>query len=281
MATQVGVLQNARLKARVVPREHGAWGMLFVPMVSGAVVAGSAASRNYTAFAVFLLAALSLFWMRTPLEAWLGTTAIKAQSTTERLTVAQVTLALAFVSALATGWLFRSGYTRGLLAIGGVAAIAFASQALIKGLGRAGRMPAQIVGAVGLTATAAGAYYVITGRLDATAISLWLANWLFAADQIHYVQLCIHGSRTATLSEKLRMGFGFIAGQLMLVLVLVLATLLGYVSWLVLLAFTPALARGTTWFFRGLKPLQVHKLGFAELRQALLFGALLCIAFLY
>jgi hypothetical protein len=108
-----------------------------------------------------------------------------------------------------------------------------------------------------------------------------VANWLFAADQIHYVQLCIHGSRTATLAEKVRLGAGFIVGQLLLVLVLLLAILLGYVSWLVLLAFIPALLRGTTWFFRGRKPLQVQKLGFAELRQALLFGTLLSIAFLY
>lgn len=281
MATQVSVLQNARLKAMVVPREHGAWGMLFVPMFSGAVVAGAATSRNYTAFAVFLLAALSVFWMRTPLEAWLGTTAIKAKTPAERRTVAQVTVVFSIVAVLATGWLFQSGYTRGLLAIGAVAAIAFAAQALIKGLGRASRMPAQVVGAIGLTATAAGAYYVITGHVDCRAISLWVANWLFASDQIHYVQLCIHGSRTATLSEKVRLGVGFIVGQLLLVLVLLLAILLGYVSWLVLLAFIPALLRGTTWFFRGRKPLQVQKLGFAELRQALLFGTLLSIAFLY
>jgi hypothetical protein len=40
------------------------------------------------------------------------------------------------------------------------------------------------------------------------------------------------------------------------------------------------LFRGTLWFVRGRQPLDVHKLGYSELRQALIFGALLCAAFL-
>jgi hypothetical protein len=34
------------------------------------------------------------------------------------------------------------------------------------------------------------------------------------------------------------------------------------------------------WFVRGRQTLDVHKLGYSELRQALIFGALLCAAFL-
>ena len=49
---------------------------------------------------------------------------------------------------------------------------------------------------------------------------------------------------------------------------------------LVVFAFVPVLLRGTLWFLRGRQPLDVHKLGFAELAQALIFGALLCAAFL-
>src|ERR1019366_7623189 len=59
------------------------------------------------------------------------------------------------------------------------------SARLVRGkIGRAARMAAQMVGALGLTSTAPAAYYVVTGRLDAAAWALWLANWLFAGDQI-------------------------------------------------------------------------------------------------
>ena len=106
---------------------------------------------------------------------------------------------------------------RGLLLIGAVAALAFAIQAVVKKLGRKGRMPAQIIGAIGLTSTAAGAYYVATGKLDQVALALWLANWLFAGDQIHFVQVRIHASRAATMDEKLQQGLPFFAGQVALI----------------------------------------------------------------
>jgi hypothetical protein len=270
---------NSRLRAMTVPREHGAWGMLLVPLVTGAVVA-CRSGFNIGALALFLVAALSLFWMRTPVEAWLGTSPITAQSPTERSTVIRVSLALATVATVAIAGLIVAGYARGLVIIGLVAALAFAVQAGVKRMGRRGRMPAQVIGAIGLTSTAAGAYYVATGRLDRTAVALWLANWLFAGDQVHFVQVRIHSSRAATLKEKVRQGYVFLGGQVALLIAVVALSRLNIFPRLVVFAFVPALMRGTLWFLRGPQPLDVHKLGFSELAQALIFGALLCAAFL-
>jgi hypothetical protein len=176
--------------------------------------------------------------------------------------------------------LFVSGYGRGLLAIGAVAALAFAAQAVVKKLGRRGRMPAQVIGAIGLTSTAAGAYYVATGRLDQVAVALWLANWMFAGDQVHFVQVRIHSSRAVTVNQKLRQGYPFLAGQFLLLGVVLVLCRWNFFPKLLVFAFVPVLLRGTLWFLRGRQPLDVHKLGFAELAQALIFGALLCAAFL-
>jgi len=55
----------------VVPREHGAWGMLLVPLVTGAVVAART-GMNFANLTWFVVAALALFWLRTPVESWLG-----------------------------------------------------------------------------------------------------------------------------------------------------------------------------------------------------------------
>ncbi len=164
--------------------------------------------------------------------------------------------------------------------IGGIAGLAFAVQAGVKKLGRKGRMPAQVIGAIGLTSTAAGAYYVATGQFDHTAIALWLANWLFAGNQIHFVQLRIRSSRAAALDDKLKAGLPFLAGQVLLLGVLRGANTIGIFPQIVAVAFLPILLRGTFWFVRGRQPLDVHKLGFSELGQALLFGGLLCVTFL-
>ena len=263
----------------IVPREHGAWGMLLVPLVTGAVVAAGS-GVNFSALVLFVVAALSLFWLRTPVEAWLGTSAIKAQSQQERSTVGRVSLAIASVAAVAVAALFITGRARGLVLIGLVAAIAFATQAAAKKLGRRGRMPAQVIGSIGLTSTAASAYYVATGKLDQIAITLWLANWLFAGDQVHFVQVRLHSARAAKVNQKLRQGYAFLAGQVTLLVVVFALCRVSVFPKLVVFAFVPVILRGTLWFLRGRQALDVHKLGFSELAQALIFGALLCVAYL-
>lgn len=263
----------------VIPREHGAWGMLLVPLTTGAAVAAGT-SANFRALVLFVVAALALFWMRTPVEAWLGTTAIKAQSPAERAAVMRVSLGLALLGGAAITALFAIGRARGLLLIGATSAGAFALQAVVKGLGRAGRMPAQVIGAIGLTSTAAGAYYVSTGKLNHIAIGLWLSNWLFAGDQVHFVQTRIRGSRLAQPMAKVQQGRRFLVGQVLLLLVIAFLTRIGVFPRFTLVAFLPALLRGFVWFARGAQPLDVHKLGFSELAQALIFGALLCVCFL-
>ncbi len=279
MAAHIGTVPSSRLRAMVIPREHGAWGMLLVPLATGSIVAVRA-GFNGGALTLFVCAALSLFWLRTPVESWLGTSAIKAHTREERSFVLRMVLAIGLFAATCVASLLWNGRIRELLLIGAIAAMAFAVQAGVKKLGRSGRMPAQIIGAIGLTSTAAGAYYVATGQFNRTAIALWLANWIFAGDQIHFVRFRIRSGRAATFSEKLRQGLPFLLVQIALIGAIFAACRFGLFPVAIALAFLPVLLRGTLWFVRGQQPLDVHKLGFSELRQALLFGALLCAVFL-
>ncbi len=279
VATHINSTHNGRQKALVIPREHGAWGMLLVPLATGAVAA-LRSSVNGVALALFILAAMSLFWLRTPVESWLGTSAIKAQTKDERAFVLKVMAGIGVLAVASIAALLWNGYFRGLLTIGAVAGLAFAIQAGVRRLGRKGRMPAQIIGAVGLTSTAAGAYYVATGKLDHIAVALWLANWLFAGDQIHFVQVRIRSSRAATMDEKMKQGLPFFCGQVVLIGVILAACRFGLFSDAMAFAFLPVLVRGALWFVRRYRPLDVHKLGFSELTHALIFGALLCASFL-
>jgi YwiC-like protein len=263
----------------VIPREHGAWGMLLIPLATGVAVA-LRSGIDVGALTLFIVAAMSLFWLRTPLEAWLGTSLIKAQTEQERDFVRRVTMAAGLVSATSIAALLWNGRNRGLLVIGVVAALAFAAQAGVKKLGRSGRMPAQVVGTIGLTSTAAGAYYVATGRLDRIALALWLANWLFVGDQIHFVQVRIHAGRAATLEERLPHGLPFLGGQVVLIGALLAGWRSGLFPAAIALAFAPVLVRGTLWFAGPRQSLNVHRLGFTELAHALIFGVLLCLGFL-
>jgi hypothetical protein len=268
-----------RTRLLVWPREHGAWGILGIPLVTGAA-AGLRHGGEWLPLLLFALAAFALFCLRTPVESLLGASPMRAQTPEERRTVCMAAAALGIVSFLTLAGLFWQGRNRGLLLLGALTGVLFLLQMLVRKLGRRGRTPAQLIGALGLTGTAAGAYYAVTQRLDLVALALWLANWAFAANQIHFVQTRIWGAKLTTWRQKLTHGRMFLAGEIVTLILLLAGWACGLLPTLTLLAFLPVLIRGTAWFFQGAQPLDVHRLGLSELAHALGFGVLLVVAFL-
>lgn len=76
-------------------------------------------------------------------------------------------------------------------------------------------MAAQLMGVIGLTCAAPSAYYIGAGRLNERALVLWAANWAFAGNQIHFVQLRIHAARAAISPGKF-VSIAFIRSELKL-----------------------------------------------------------------
>lgn len=278
MATNVQMANRARLRSMTVPREHGAWGMLLVPLAIGGAV-GLRSTENLPALLSLALTAVTLFWLRTPVEALLGTTPIKARSPEERRHLFMVVAALSILALGCLGAIFWHGRNRALLPVGIVAATAFGLQALVKRAGRKGRMPAQIIGSIGLTSTAAAGYCVANGGWAPIAVALWAINFAFAAGQVHYVQVRIHSSRATTRSELLSIGDFFLLGEALLCAAVAGAWYFGLVPGLAALAFAPIVIRGFLLFARRPGPLNVHRLGWTELTNAIVFGTLLCAAY--
>ena len=278
--TGADAAQRARARALIVPREHGAWGLLLVPLFTG-VAAGTASAPRLWPLLVFTIAALSLFWLRTPVESLLGTAPLTAQTSRERWTALIASVLLAGVAAACLAGLMWKGRNLQLLLLGAAAGVALVAQAVLRGLGRWARMAAQLVGTMCLTCAAPAAYYVGTGHLDRRAFALWAANWIFAGNQIHFVQLRIHAARASNFSEKFARGRVFFLAQLVLLAFLIFASLRGAVPPLMIIAFVPVLIRGTQWFFRKPEPLDVKSLGWSEMKQGVVFGILTAIAFVW
>ena len=185
-----------RLKALVVPREHGAWGILLVPLLVGGAV-GMHFQGKIEPVILLLGAALSLFWLRAPVESLLGIGVMRAQPGEERRHVISAIALAAALSFFFLAILLPEWNTQRLFPLAAAVVLAFAAQAALKKIGRSARMASQIVGAIGLTVTAPAAYCVATGRLDRLALGLWLATFFFSANQVYFVQLRIHGSKLA------------------------------------------------------------------------------------
>jgi len=276
----VGAAQQTRRRALVFPREHGAWGLLLVPLFTG-VVAGWASDHRFWPLLMFTMAALSLFWLRTPVESLIGASSLTAITEAERWTALVTSVFLAAVAAVCLTGLMWKGRDLQLLLFGAVTAFVLVVQTVLRRLGRRARMAAQLVGAIGLTCTAPAAYYIGTGRLSQRAFVLWAANWIFAGNQIHFVQLRIHSTRATTFSQKFDRGRIFFLAHPIFLAVLAIASLWRVLPPLVVIAFVPAVLRGTLWFFRKAESLDITSLGWSEMKHGVVFGVLLAFAFIY
>jgi hypothetical protein len=277
-ASQIHPLTRSRGRAFFLPREHGAWGMLLVPLVTGAV-AGRPHGEQIIWILLFAAAALGLFCLRTPVEARLEISPLRPQDDAERRLIHNSIFIYASVSGTALALLILWARAYGLLLLSAAAVIAFILQAVLRQLGRDTRMNAQLTGAIALSSTSAGAYYLATGRLGTAAAITWLVNWLFAADQIHFVQLRIHSTRSMTTQEKLHQGKNFLLHQALALLLLGWIWRAGWLPGLILAAFGPLWVRGFAWFLESPRPLRVHRLGAGELLYAIIFGTFFIVAY--
>jgi hypothetical protein len=230
---------------------------------------------------LFTVAALSLFWLRTPVESLMGIGSLTANTKEERRTALVTSVLLATVATACLTDLMWKGQDSQLLLLGGATAFALLVQSVLRSRDRGWRMAAQMVGSIGLTCTAPAAYYIGPGRLNERAFILWAANWIFAGNQIHFVQLRIHSARASNFAQKFARARLFLLAQPVFFAALVIASFWRVLPPLVIVAFVPALIRGTLWFFRKPEPLDVRSLGWSEMKHGVVFGVLLAVAFVY
>src|ERR1017187_10423624 len=77
------LISRPRGRSFILPREHGAWGMLLVPLITGAA-AGNPRGERLVWILLFAVAALGIFCLRTPLEAGLGISPLQPQNEREQ-----------------------------------------------------------------------------------------------------------------------------------------------------------------------------------------------------
>ena len=269
--------QSARLRQMVFPREHGAWGLLLVPLVVGAAGGALRAGRDATSLLAYTVAAIAIFLLRTPARTALGLALVHARAS-ERRHVLLSAAGYAAIAIAAGALLLARVPLLPLLVLTAVAAISVAAEELLMLGGRPWHLWAHSAGAIGLTSTAAGAYFALTGRLDAIALTLWGFNFLFALNQLHFVHLRLQAVRAANVAEKLALGQNFVIVMATCALPMALAVWRGWAPPVMLLAFVPAGLARTLWFVSPPKPLRIHQVGLRELAHNLVFAGLLVAA---
>jgi hypothetical protein len=226
----------------------------------------------------FGLAAASAFLSYQPLEILLGLSLVKMRSQRQQRTALLWIIVLTVAAVCSVLELLHLQRFMVLL-IGVVASGSFGVRSLL-GPSRRVRVLKQLIGALGLTSTAAGAYYAATGRMDRTALLLWLASWLFAVGQVEYVQMRLRSAQVRSPRQRALNSLAVLAFHLLVMSIAIVAGLAHVVPLLLGLAFIPAVIRLAVWVVRPWRPLGVHILGISELAQGVLFNALLVTVFL-
>jgi hypothetical protein len=253
--------------------------MWLLPLIIGAI-AGAAHSGHFSRWALvwFSLATASAFLVYQPLEVLLGGSLFKARSSAEKQLVLGWVLLISLLGAMAAFDLVLLG--RGRVLWFAVLGIACFGIRIVLGQKRRFRVTRQILGALSLSSTAAAAYYVSAGFLDRRGLLLWIANWMFAAGQIEYVQFRVRTSAVNNREAKFSAALNLIAYHFGLLLFAFAATVRHLVSPVFAIAFIPAALRILAWVMSKPTKIDFHVLGFSELAHSIAFSGLLLWAFL-
>lgn len=269
---------DSAIRKILVPREHGSWGIWLVPLVSGALIGAKGASAGASLPVIwFLIASASAYLSYQPLEVLLGLSPLRVRTSREHNVALAWILSCLLLGSVSLVELVRLGRMK-IIWFAVLGGACFAIRWLF-GKTRAYRTSKQVMGALALTSTAAGSYYVAGGTINKTALLLWLAYWLFSAAQIEFVQLCIRTSSAKSSHQKFLAGRTVLAFHILLLLAAVAVSFGGLAPALFCAAFVPALMRVVLWVREAPRKINFRSLGFAELFQNLLFAAITTIAF--
>ena len=258
----------------VITKEHGSWAVLFVPMLVNACVVG----KWSIDFVLVALAGLGAFLSYVPAQVLLRHYSGSPQQAGK---VSQAKFWMAIYLFLTTGIvvpLLQKGYIF-LLVIGVVgAAFFFCNFFFVK---RYSKMVAtDLIAVAGLALSGPSVYYVLTGTLDRTALSLYTLNFLFFGCSVFYVHMKIHATALKKTElawrEKLSLGKMNLLYHAAVVTIVTTFAVTHFTTALVPVAFVPMVVHGIYGTAKLPRNIHFKKLGFLLLGQSIAFGMLLC-----
>ncbi len=263
-----------------IPKEHGAWAVLYVSFVTGIFVAARSQVREaipsigglrlpWNAGVLLLFLAITFGYLsRLPFIEWLRSKYKKREAMRFFIGYASAGI-LAYFTLL-----FR--YKLWWLLLFGVISGSFWTFYIYQTLkGKHHSIMGELVGVLGLTFAAPISHYVAIGSLTKMAWLLWLLNALFFSSSIFYVKLRVEAyvrkKELRTLRDSLTISRRCIIYHLLLFVFIGTLYLLQLVPAMIFVAFLPILIRGSIAITYFPKTLSLKRIGFSELAYALFF----------
>ena len=258
------------------PKEHGAWGMLYVPLVTAAGIAGT-----FNVRVLLVAAAITfVFLSQRPFAQLLSSPVVRRDPDLLRRNLTW--LAGYWVTALVLfSWLY---YVYDLIALPRFVWIAIpiaATFTLFLWKNRVRSVAGELIGICGLTLTAPLTHYAAVGEFHLLGFWLWVLCILYFSSSVFFVKAVVssflksRSKATAVPTVTARVCVFYHGG-----LVLLLASLLflNQIPALAMVAFTPVIARGLWGIPTGQPKLNFARIGWTEVIYSLFFAIVTILA---
>jgi hypothetical protein len=261
----------------LLPKEHGSWAMLAVPLFLGLVIAPVWHWRGL----ILPVAALGFFLMRYPLVLL-----VKSRKRTgPKPHLWRWAAIYGTVTALSGGWLVIGQELWGLLLLGLLGVAILGVNLWLVARRQEMSAGGELAGIAGLALSAPMAYYAASGTLDRTAAVLGLINALYFGGTVFYIKLKVRQQprlpAPEQASKRLVKAKACLAYQSLVLSLIILLVTLRQAPALVPLAFVPATVKiGLgAWQWQDKRSLNIVRLGVTEVVHAVAFAALVVVTF--
>lgn len=251
------------------PKEHGAWGMLYVSFFMAVCVAGSFDLKVWLLLATVTL----LFFSQQPLTQLLSR---RIGANFQQYRPTYWWLGFYWTSSAVLGAYLYSAYRLVHLPWFALmmALVAFAFVYHLK-RNSVRTIAGELVGILGLTMTAPLAHYVALGQIRVTGFVLWVLAIVYFSSSIFYVKARVEQflkSRSRPAPGKTPTDVACSSYHWGLLAVVAVPVVFNLLSPIVLLAFLPIILRGL-WRFRGVQGrLNLKRIGLLEVAYSIFFA---------
>jgi hypothetical protein len=246
-----------------LPKEHGAWAMLYVPFVLGTIVAG----KISLAWFCLLLAVSAFFISRESMLFWWRARCRQRDTQgAERLTLIYSMIAVVFGAPL---FFYYQYFALVPLAVLGVALLILNGKQAINLEERS--LINEILAICGLTLTAPAAFYVAGGEWTATAWWLWALCAVYFSSSVFYIKFRVVNLNPNKKAAQRRQWQHCAFYHSFLLIALVIAALTKSLELSVLIAFAPAMGRTFWSLVKPAQPLSLTRIGILEIGYSLIF----------
>ncbi len=257
-----GVIVSLQKKLRL-PKEHGAWAMLYVPFILGTIVAGKVSVAGLC----LLLSVSALFISRESMLIWWRASRRKrqAQGADKMMFIYLALAALTGAPLLITYKLFAlvplAVFGILLLMLNGKQAVNLEERSITS----------EILAICGLTMTAPAAFYVAGGEWTNTAWWLWALSAVYFSSSVFYVKFRVVNLNPNKKEAQRREWQHCAFYHSFLLVALLFLALTSSLELSVLIAFAPAIGRAFWSLMKPTQPVNLTRAGVLEIGYSLIF----------